>query len=115
MPGETDDTRPFLRWGWGFAGALALFDAVLVTDLFLVAYGEHGILARWHGAPWPVALLPAAPLAHVWLVAGWIARARGRVRTRGASLLLVALAAGIVVFHALLWDNGAWVKRLLSL
>jgi hypothetical protein len=53
----------------------------------------------------------------VWLLV--IVVLRGLERERGPAGisrgLVATLISSVAVFHALFWDNGSWVKRLLSL
>jgi hypothetical protein len=111
-----EGSRQFQRWGWVIAGALALFDVLMVNDLFFRRPGELGLWEKWHGAPWPLALALASPLAHVWLLL--IVVLRGLERERGPADisrgLVSTLVSAVAVFHALFWDNGSWLRGLLS-
>ena len=105
----------FTRFGWAFATGTMIFDWVLLHDEFLTPAGQHGIMARWHGAPWYVIPLLAVPFAHIWFLALlWSATVGDRVLWRAGRVLAAVLVLSIAVFHALLWDSGAAVKRVLS-
>jgi hypothetical protein len=108
--------RQFERWGWAIAAASALLDCFLVNDLFFLRPGEPTLFARWHGAPWPIVLLLALALAHVWLLVMVVLSGLSRERGRAAPSrqLAIVLVATIAVFHAIAWDDGSWVKWLLS-
>jgi len=107
--------RQFAIWGWSFAVATALFDCVLVNDMFFTRPGQHGIMTTWKAAPWYLVALLGVPLAHIWLLAlAWHALWGSRAIWRRARPLAVALLISIAVFHAIAWDNGAHVKRLIS-
>jgi hypothetical protein len=87
----------------------------MINDMYFVRPGEHGILARWHGAPWPLALLLAVPLAHLWLLLlVWLACVKEWARGRWVLMLMIALGISIAVFHGFIWDNGSWVRHRFS-